>query len=60
MTRTQVVQLSREQRAQEIARMVGGADCESESSIRHAYTMLDDADKRKRELRAAYRGESNA
>ena len=55
VTRTQVVQLSREQRAQEIARMVGGADCESESSIRHAYTMLDDADRRKQELRAAYR-----
>ena len=59
VTRTQVVQLSREQRAQEIARMVGGADCESESSIRHAYTMLDDADRRKQELRAAYRGKGN-
>ena len=55
VTRTQVTQLTREQRAQEIARMVGGADCESESSVRHAYTMLDDADRRKQALRAAYR-----
>ena len=55
VTRTQVMQLTREQRAQEIARMVGGADCESESSVRHAYTMLDDADRRKQALRAAYR-----
>ena len=43
------------QRAQEIARMVGGAACESESSIRHAMTMLDEADERKRALREAYR-----
>lgn len=55
VTRTEVTHLERAQRAQEIARMVGGADCESESSLRHAYTMLDDAQARKNELRAAYR-----
>ena len=54
VTRTEVKHLSPEQRAQEIARMVGGADCESESSVRHAQTMLADAQKRKVELRAAY------
>ena len=54
VTRTEVTHLSPEQRAQEIARMVGGADCESESSVRHAQTMLADAQKRKAELRAAY------
>ncbi|MDO5300012.1 MAG: DNA repair protein RecN [Clostridia bacterium] len=54
VTRTEVTRLDRPQRAQEIARMVGGAACESESSIRHAFTMLDDADARKRALRAAY------
>lgn len=51
VTRTEVVRLSREQRAQEIARMVGGAACDSESSVRHAMTMLDEADARKRVLR---------
>ena len=55
VTRTEVTRLNREQRAQELARMVGGAASDSESSVRHAFTMLDDADARKRELRAAYR-----
>lgn len=55
VTRTQVVHLDRLQRAQEIARMVGGAGCESESSIRHAMTMLDEAEERKSVLRKAYR-----
>ena len=55
VTRTQVVRLDRMQRAQEIARMVGGAACDSESSVRHALTMLDEADARKRVLREAYR-----
>ena len=52
VTRTMVQHLDREQRALELARMVGGADCDSESSVRHAYTMLDDASSRKMELRA--------
>ena len=55
VTRTSVVQLDRMQRAQEIARMVGGAGSESESSVRHAMTMLDEAEQRKIALRAAYR-----
>ena len=55
VTRTEVLCLTRQQRAQEIARMVGGAACESESSIRHAMTMLDEAEARKRALREAYR-----
>jgi len=55
VTRTQVLHLNRMQRAQEIARMVGGAACESESSVRHALTMLDEAEERKRALREAYR-----
>ncbi|MCI7735733.1 MAG: DNA repair protein RecN [Clostridiales bacterium] len=54
-TRTEVTHLNDGQRAQEIARMVGGADCESESSVRHAQTMLADAQRRKQALRAAYR-----
>ena len=55
VTRTRVMHLDRAQRAQEIARMVGGAACDSESSIRHAMTMLDEADARKQALREAYR-----
>jgi len=55
VTRTEVIRLNREQRAQEIARMVGGAACESESSIHHAMTMLEEADERKRVLREMYR-----
>jgi len=55
VTRTSVVRLDRMQRAQEIARMVGGAACDSESSIRHAMTMLDEADTRKQALREAYK-----
>lgn len=55
VTRTAVIHLDRLARAQEIARMVGGAACESESSIRHAMTMLDEADARKQVLREAYR-----
>ena len=54
VTRTQVLRLDRMQRAQEIARMVGGAGCESESSVRHALTMLEEADARKTALREAY------
>ena len=50
-TRTSVQHLDRTQRAQELARMVGGADCESESSIHHAYVMLDEAAARKAKLR---------
>ena len=41
-----------QQRAQEIARMVGGATCESESSVRHAAVMLEEAKARKQALRA--------
>lgn len=55
VTRTSVTCLGRAQRAQELARMVGGAGCDSESSIRHAYTMLDEAAERKETLRLAYR-----
>ena len=55
ITRTAVIHLDRQARAQELARMVGGAACESESSIRHAMTMLDEAEERKQALRAAYR-----
>ncbi|MBQ2948363.1 MAG: DNA repair protein RecN [Clostridia bacterium] len=55
VTRTEVIRLDSAQRAQEIARMVGGAACESESSIRHAVTMLEEADERKRALREMYR-----
>lgn len=51
VTRTIVQHLDREHRALELARMVGGADCSSESSIHHAYTMLDEAFERKTELR---------
>ena len=52
VTRTNVLRLDRNQRAQELARMVGGAACESESSVRHAMTMLDEADARKKVLRS--------
>ena len=55
VTRTAVIHLDRMARAQELARMVGGAGCESESSIRHAMTMLEEAEARKQALRAAYR-----
>ncbi|MBR5302607.1 MAG: DNA repair protein RecN [Clostridia bacterium] len=55
VTRTAVLHLDRLARAQEIARMVGGAACDSESSIRHAMTMLDEADARKKVLRETYR-----
>lgn len=55
VTRTQVLRLDREHRAHEIARMVGGAACESESSVRHAMTMLNEADARKTAIREAYR-----
>ena len=52
VTRTEVTHLDEQQRAQELARMVGGADCESESSIRHARTLLEEAKKRREALRA--------
>lgn len=55
VTRTSVLQLNRQQRAEEIARMVGGAQDDSASSIAHAQTMLDEANARKIVLRAAYR-----
>ena len=55
VTKTQVLHLDRMQRAQDLARMVGGAGCDSESSVRHAMTMLDEADERKRTLRSVYR-----
>lgn len=55
-TRTEVTRLSESQRAQEIARMVGGAGCESESSVRHAAVMLEEARARKQALRAAIEG----
>ena len=55
-TRTEVTRLSESQRAQEIARMVGGAGCESESSVRHAAVMLEEARERKQALRAAIEG----
>ncbi|MBP3655333.1 MAG: DNA repair protein RecN [Clostridia bacterium] len=53
VTKTEVIHLTSDQRAQEIARMVGGAE-ESESSVRHAMIMLQEAQARKNELRAAY------
>ena len=53
-THTEVRRLTWQERAEELARMVGGADCESESSILHAKNMLDDAKVRKQALRAAY------
>lgn len=52
-TRTEVARLNDAQRAQEIARMVGGAACESESSVRHAAVMLAEAKERKQVLRTA-------
>ena len=54
ITRTEVTHLDNAQRAQELARMVGGADCESKSSIHHAQTLLQEAEKRKAALRAQY------
>ena len=51
-----MTRLSESQRAQEIARMVGGAGCESESSVRHAAVMLEEARARKQALRAAIEG----
>lgn len=51
-TRTEVTRLDEQQRAQEIARMVGGSTCESESSVRHAAVMLEEAKARKQALRA--------
>ncbi|MBP3427350.1 MAG: DNA repair protein RecN [Clostridia bacterium] len=53
VTKTEVIHLTMESRAQEIARMVGGAE-QSESSVRHACIMLSEAQERKRALRAAY------
>ncbi len=52
-TRTEVTRLNDAQRAQEIARMVGGAACESDSSVRHAAVMLAEAKERKQVLRTA-------
>jgi len=56
VTRTEVRRLTERERAEELARMVGGADCESESSIRHAQTLLQDAKTRKQALRSEYAG----
>ncbi len=50
-TQTEVTRLDRAGRAAELARMIGGAGSASESSARHAEAMLDEADRRKRELR---------
>ena len=50
-THTEVRRLSGEQRAQELARMVGGA-AGGECGISHARHMLEEAEARKRELRA--------
>ncbi|MBQ9008659.1 MAG: DNA repair protein RecN, partial [Clostridia bacterium] len=52
-THTQVSKLTREERIVELARMVGGADITSESSLRHAGQMLNEAEHRKAELRAS-------
>ncbi len=60
VTQTEVFHLTRDQRACELARMVGGADAQSESSVRHAFIMLDDADARKRVLREQYRLKKDA
>ena len=56
VTHTEVSKLTREQRITELARMVGGADFTSESSIHHAGQMLSDAERRKAELRARVDG----
>ena len=56
VTHTEVSKLTREQRIIELARMVGGADFTSESSIHHAGQMLSDAERRKAELRARVDG----
>lgn len=50
-TRTIVVKLDTAARTEEIARMIGGAQENSESSLKHARTMLVQAAERKSELR---------
>ena len=50
-TRTSVVRLDDAQRAQELSRMIGGAQAQSESSLSHACAMLKEAQARKDELR---------
>lgn len=51
-TKTQVLLLDQQQRCQELARLVGGANPDSESSMQHAKTLLLEAEERKQELRA--------
>ena len=46
-------------RDREIARMVGGATCESESSVRHAAVMLEEAKARKQALRDVYKRQAS-
>ena len=50
-TRTTVEHLDRQQRIEELARMVGGADSSSSSGIAHAASLLEEAEERKKELR---------
>lgn len=51
-TKTQVLLLDEHQRCQEIARLVGGADPDSPSSLQHAGALLYEAETRKAQLRA--------
>lgn len=51
-TKTRVLLLDQEQRCQEIARLVGGANPESSSSLQHAKVLLEEAEARKKELRS--------
>ncbi len=51
-TRTHVAQLDQEGRCAELARIVGGAELGSASSLQHAATMLREAAERKRSLRS--------
>lgn len=50
-TRTSVLRLDDRGRSEELARMVGGAEATSESSLRHARTLLAEAAQRKGNLR---------
>ncbi|MDR3050641.1 MAG: DNA repair protein RecN [Oscillospiraceae bacterium] len=52
-TRTHVHALDVQQRVQELARIVGGADPQGESSLQHARTLLREAEARKAQLRGA-------
>ena len=50
-TRTSVMRLDEAARTQELSRMIGGAQAQSESSLSHAGAMLSEAQARKEELR---------